>query len=671
MKRLLIFILAFAAPLFGQGTCANFVATSSAAVPSGVTHFYFIDYVGGSDGNSGASEAAAFQHIPCGANATSNAAAACTSASGTGWIFKGGVTVAFASWPANVPFGGTLANPTYIGPDPGWFTGGSWTRPIFSGGGASLNADAIGGSLLTDSTHHASHFVLDNIEFTGFFWSSSTNCSVQSGTCGYVSTFQALTASTDTAWEFKNLYAHNITHAPPAGSVQDQAPYGLFWMPRDPLSSFHDGVIDNSDGGNDCCGAVTTGNIYNSYFTALNNAIYNPSTATESETIFLAHDFTIGHVVNTFQNFGNPPHGNCVHLFGTNPSTFKELIYNAYINCDSTDAETFEMEEDAATMYAFNLVVTNEAQPNGFDTSAFTTLGGTYYYFNITEECGLEPTPQYPCFHLRNQPTVTVLNMFGIGTNNPGPSVFPAPPYPNGGYSGTYSAAPTVSKLCAGVTTTNFGGTLICAPIGSGNGTGNLNITQTYPFAPLDATAAATIGTASSTTVKSLCTTISGINAAAGTACLSDTTLGVSYNTSNHTVSSPARTPILRPTGSANWQIGAYEQGSTTQASPATCSPTSGVVPQTVTCVNPNSGTTVACYNFTGSPATSGDGVNCPGGSTKYTGPITVSVASTLYIIAGTSTLADSSINSYTYTTGSVGVSLQDGAQISNGAIIH
>jgi len=104
-----------------------------------------------------------------------------------------------------------------------------------------------------------------------------------------------------------------------------------------------------------------------------------------------------------------------------------------------------------------------------------------------------------------------------------------------------------------------------------------------------------------------------------------------------------------RPTSGA-WDAGATQFAST--ASPATCSPTSGVVPQTVTCTNPNSGTTVACYNTTGSPATSGDGINCPGGSTKYTGPISASVAETIFIIAGTSTLPDSSINSYTYTNG-------------------
>jgi len=89
---------------------------------------------------------------------------------------------------------------------------------------------------------------------------------------------------------------------------------------------------------------------------------------------------------------------------------------------------------------------------------------------------------------------------------------------------------------------------------------------------------------------------------------------------------------------------------SSSQAVAPTASPTSGAVPQTVTVANPNSGTTVVCYNFTGSPATNGDGATCHVGSTPYTTSLTISVPETLYIVAGTSTLTDSSINSYTYT---------------------
>ena len=73
-------------------------------------------------------------------------------------------------------------------------------------------------------------------------------------------------------------------------------------------------------------------------------------------------------------------------------------------------------------------------------------------------------------------------------------------------------------------------------------------------------------------------------------------------------------------------------------------------MPQTVTCTNPNSGTTLICYNVTGAPATSGNGTSCAAGSTKYTAPLTISTAETLYVVAGTSISSDSSAVNYSYT---------------------
>jgi hypothetical protein len=103
-----------------------------------------------------------------------------------------------------------------------------------------------------------------------------------------------------------------------------------------------------------------------------------------------------------------------------------------------------------------------------------------------------------------------------------------------------------------------------------------------------------------------------------------------------------------RPT-SAPWDMGFFQSG-IGQALAPSCTPTSGLVPQTVTCTNPNGGTTVMCYNTTGNPATNGVGTGCTIG-TQYSTSLSISVAETLSIVAGTSTLTDSSIISYTYTT--------------------
>jgi hypothetical protein len=89
--------------------------------------------------------------------------------------------------------------------------------------------------------------------------------------------------------------------------------------------------------------------------------------------------------------------------------------------------------------------------------------------------------------------------------------------------------------------------------------------------------------------------------------------------------------------------------GGTTQASNPSCTPTSGVVPQTVTCTNPNTGTTVMCYAASPTtPVTNGLGTGCPTG-TAYTMALSISSAETLNIIAGTSTATDSPVVSYIY----------------------
>jgi hypothetical protein len=107
---------------------------------------------------------------------------------------------------------------------------------------------------------------------------------------------------------------------------------------------------------------------------------------------------------------------------------------------------------------------------------------------------------------------------------------------------------------------------------------------------------------------------------------------------------------IPRPASPA---IGAIElTSSTPQASPPSCTPGTGTYAsaQTVTCTNPNSGTTVMCYTTNGTaPATNGSGTGCTTG-TQYT--TTISVASTLNlkVIAGVSGDTDSMVASYNYT---------------------
>jgi hypothetical protein len=87
---------------------------------------------------------------------------------------------------------------------------------------------------------------------------------------------------------------------------------------------------------------------------------------------------------------------------------------------------------------------------------------------------------------------------------------------------------------------------------------------QTFSFSPTAATNA-TVGTGTNETA--LCTKISSLNAAAGTACQKDTTYGIVYDTATHTITGLARTTVARPT-TGPWDAGAYQWNANSGAQP-------------------------------------------------------------------------------------------------------
>jgi hypothetical protein len=97
---------------------------------------------------------------------------------------------------------------------------------------------------------------------------------------------------------------------------------------------------------------------------------------------------------------------------------------------------------------------------------------------------------------------------------------------------------------------------------------------------------------------------------------------------------------------------GAYTIGAGSATAPS-CSPGSGSSssPIVVTCTNSNSGTTIMCYTENGTtPVTNGSGTGCSTGTSLSGSSNTISINSsitTLNVVAGTSTLSDSSTSSY------------------------
>ena len=103
-------------------------------------------------------------------------------------------------------------------------------------------------------------------------------------------------------------------------------------------------------------------------------------------------------------------------------------------------------------------------------------------------------------------------------------------------------------------------------------------------------------------------------------------------------------------TSAGSFNVALSGVGGSNTTNPPSCTPTSGVVPQTVTCTNPNTGTTIMCYASSPTvPATNGLGTACSSG-TAYTTQLAISSAETLEVIAGVAGQSDSSVSSYTYT---------------------
>jgi hypothetical protein len=93
---------------------------------------YYIDF-SGSDANNGTSKGTPWKRAP----GMSGFSAAYTHTAGDQFIFKGGVTWDNTIAPWNNANSGASGSPDYYGVDKTWYSGASWTNPIFDGGSKS------------------------------------------------------------------------------------------------------------------------------------------------------------------------------------------------------------------------------------------------------------------------------------------------------------------------------------------------------------------------------------------------------------------------------------------------------------------------------------------------------------------------------------------------------
>ncbi len=482
----------------------------------GISSCFYIDFSSGADTNSGTSESAPLKHAPGMAGCT-NTCSSTNPGPGTGFIFKGGVTWDSTTQNWNWQWSGSSGSPIYLGYDPAWFTGGSWARPIISGSGQSSEQMTMSGAFVN----------VDNFEFTGMF--NNQACCSQN-VWGFMVTSSGSRSI--------NLY-ENYFHGAHVAHDGAHSSHFISWPTSgdDNTSLTHHNVIDNSDvctPPGPCTMTAQEGGprqIFMNYYGYMGGS----TLVLDNPTDF--HNNTIEWQVLSPDN--GTDHEN---MFESNGETGAgAVLYNNVVqhghNCGVVD---FQLgPNQGITSYGFNNVLPDMDGCNMQQTYEGSSSLGTVYWFNNTAESGLDSgNPGGSCGRDTGSATSMVINQHCITTST-GTSWW------NG--SATFKTDPPQSKSAAAAQ--------------------GYTASETYAFSPTSSSGS-TVG--AGTNEASLCSAISAINAAAGTACMQDTSYGVAYDTSTHSITGVGRPSTnARPTTGA-WDVGAYQFSSGQNVQPPT-----------------------------------------------------------------------------------------------------
>ena len=484
---------------------------------AGATTYYIA--ANGSDSSSGISKTTPFAHAPGMANCTGTCASTSLQA-GDSVIFRGGDTWEAASWPMNPSdhsnTGGNSSNPIYFGVDKTWYTGSSWVRPIFSGNGTYPGASAS--PFLQMS--YFNYWTVDNIEFTGLYWSFSGNGAA------YIS----CDGTGCTNFEVKNCYVHGWTHA---SGVTDSGEFLYLNGAETAAASAHNNVIDGSDTAENSFAVFYGGPgiIYQNYVDQVVNVIDSNITGT-----LYVHDNTF---LNIVCDYDGVTHGNVIQ---NNPPSAGVFVYNNLVAHMSGCTFPLNMQAGTnSTNYFFNNVYWDNRGGIAIALTgyAYGSTGATFNAFNNTIENGPDSgTPSNPLYTLEttsgnNNETWNLYNTHGITT-------------------GAFNTTPTGTGQTVNGTASTNGNLMETKTVANSYG---YTSSQTYPFVPTSSSSP-TVGKGNK--LGGICNGISDSTAQA--ACLSDTTLGVAEvsGSGGYIVSAPNHLPVANPP-SGSWDIGAYQ----------------------------------------------------------------------------------------------------------------
>jgi len=469
----------------------------------------------GSDSSNGTSETTPWLHAP-GMNGCSSVCASSSPLPGDQFIFRGGDTWLTTSGVWVWSWSGGSGNAIYIGGgDQTWFNSGacgaSYCRPIVSEGGTVSKA--------FETASGVKWVHLDNLEWKGMF---SNLSNPNSGQIDYIDLSRNTNIS-DANMEISNNYLHD-------GNVAHDGAHNAHFIlgslgSADASSSLHDNVLDNSDRctpPGPCTIDLFEGAphiIYRNYFGYASCGIV-------TDWPLLLYNNTIEWIVLSPDN--GVDHENAMESNGdTNFLLFNNVVRHVY-NAGIVD---FQMAPVNSTSYAFNNVLPDMDGGNMQQCYEGSPANNHCSWFNNTAEAGPDSgNPSGMCGrNTGSNTTSSVTNQHCITTATG-----------NSWWSGTASFTTNLSQTKA-----------------AANAEGYSNA-QIYAFSPTAANGS-TVG--AGTNMSSTCSTITAINAAAGAACMQDTSYGAAYDVSTHTITGAGRLSTNARPASGAWDVGAYQFG--------------------------------------------------------------------------------------------------------------
>ena len=496
------------------------------AISSASATTYYVA-TSGSDSNNGTSKTTPWLHAP-GMTGCASVCASYAPIAGDTFVLRGGdtwtVSGLVATWWS---FGWSGSSGNYIqigGLDQTWYAGGSWTRPVLNGGGTWPGSNT--GTFVSLSAYNE----LASVEFTGML---SGNSAWPGATYIHVSQ-----NGTDLVHD---NYLHGWSHVAGIGDGS----MGVECAGTDRTSQIYNNVIDGADTAKDGqLSAIYGGDcayIYRNYIAWVQTGINGAWISLHDNTFYQT----------ALQGYtGSGAHNNAAESgYQASSTTYNNVFLGMPVN-GGIGLNLTPLNEN--TSYIFNNVIGDGMAAANTSVCGYTNAA-TCLYLHNTFECGPDPNG----WSSGSTPNQACTDVYTGASGN---------------MVATFVSNHFISSSGANVGCSH--GTCVISQVPNPNvssmpGAGGYSYMQPYIFSPSSGSGV-TVGASSND--NAYCTTISAVNAAAGSACLSDTTYGVSYNAATHTVSFPARRPVARPT-SGNWDAGAYQY----TASGAAPNPPSGL----------------------------------------------------------------------------------------------